>query len=108
MPTTARVQENPSLAPVSRLVQTSSMPPLFDPLRALQQALHAFPSIKDGRIVLHFEGRVAVHQREEARRLVRVYEKLLVRQIESGGASVQKLLAQLEAVVVGYVEVVII
>ena len=45
----------------------SSMPSIFDPLRALQQALHAFPSLKEGRIVLRFEGRVAEHQRAEAR-----------------------------------------
>ena len=69
------------------------MPHLFDPLRHLTHELHALPAIEAGELVMRFDGPVAVKQPEEAWKVARAYEKLLRLQLESGGASVRKLLA---------------
>lgn len=68
---------------------------LFDPLRRLRVDLRAYASIgQDGGLHIEFQGKVLPHERKKALAIARAYEKLIRLQLENGGASVQKLLAQ--------------
>jgi len=70
------------------------MPRLFDPLRYLRDELHVEARIGPKGVVLTFDRWARPEDRQKARRVLEVYKGLLRLQIENGGASVQKLLAQ--------------
>lgn len=70
------------------------MPSLFDPFRYLRVDLQAHASIGPDGVELRFEGKVLAHERKKAQAVAKAYEKLILLQLENGGASVQKLIAQ--------------
>jgi hypothetical protein len=71
------------------------MASLYDPLHVLRVEFHTTPIVSEqGGIVLRFEGAVSAEHKENARVVARAYEKLLRLQLETGGASVRKLMAR--------------